>query len=119
MSVTFAIENHSERVPQFEMNLANGNAIALLRFLEIKVDYSGSISPDSLLVALAFRSPHADLLVREDTVERSVRVDRHGISQGSTVIHHGRTKDQVNRYLETLARIAYEARRQGRKVVWM
>lgn len=104
--------------PRYELNVANTNGLALLRFLNMDAEYYGSIDPDPMLAALAARRLSADELVEEPTVERLTRLSPQGIDQGPLIHHCGRTRDQVDRYLEVLTRIAKMAKRIGREIVW-
>lgn len=63
MSVTFSVryEQDDFKTDAFEawpsMNVSNSNAGMILRSLGIEFDYSGSISPTDLLIAIACADP--------------------------------------------------------------
>lgn len=91
--------------PQFELNVANTNALALLAFLGLPAECCGDADPQDILTALALRyDSHAELAT--DTV-----VD-------GNVTHVGRSPFQCARYLEQLTKIATKAAKYDRRVVW-
>lgn len=91
--------------PQFELNVATANGIALLRFLGLETAEYGEVDPADLLTALALKQDHADLL----TVP---------YSHDARVIDGGRSQNQVERYFAKLTKIAAKAAEFDRMVVW-
>jgi hypothetical protein len=96
-----------ERLPfaTFELNVANENAIALLRFLGLPDEYCGSVDATDLLGRLSIKRASVDLLVEPGSVD-------------GRVISVGRNRAQVERYLDRIERIATQAQKYARNVVW-
>lgn len=104
--------------PQFQLNLSNGNGMALLRFLELGSDPYGAAEADHVLFQLAIKGASSGLLTAPAVSEQLVRITSDGVGMGPMVHTGGRTTEQVERYLSTLGRIAAKASSYGRKVVW-
>ena len=89
--------------PRYELNVANGNADALLRWLDLEGENAcdGAV----LLCRLAIKRPSAGLLVQ-------------AVERGARWTEHGRTPEQVARYVEALERIASRAAKWDTVVEW-
>ena len=98
----------------FEANLANSNALAVLRMFGIEEEYCGSAPAEKFLEGIAFvRSLNAmghEPLVKENETSRG--------KKGARIIECGRTAEQVANYLDTFEKIAMEAARRKVKIVW-
>ncbi len=99
---------------RFEMNASNGNAMDLMRMLNMPVDYSGECDPQDILDGIAFIRAmnavgHAPL-VKETTETRG--------EAGCRVIECGRDQDHVERYMVRMHEIAMEAARRKVNVCW-
>jgi len=90
--------------PQFEMNVANGNAYALLEAIGQTPDYCGEVDPRDVLVGLERLQPGA----LESADEQPA----------ANVYCAGRSSEQVARYVAQLRKIALKARKYDRRVVW-
>lgn len=106
-----AIDAWMAETSRDELNLANGNAAFVLRDVlrRSEVDlYCGSMEPSSMLFYLSlYRAEQGEV---PDYQERG--------AMGCRVYRCGRNRQQVQRYLDELTRIATLAERQGRNVVW-
>ena len=90
-------------IARFEMNLANGNAEALLTHLGFRVNDFGAPATD-VIVALE-SNPRYPLITSDKW-------------RGLRSVICGRTREQVQLYYETLRRIALKAQQYSRAVVW-
>lgn len=91
-----------------ELNVANANAAFIVRevlgMYLLDDEISGRMHPDAVLF-------HVSMYTDPSDGERPSEVD------GNTIIF-GRTREQVQRYLDKLTRIALLAKGAGRDVVW-
>lgn len=98
----------------FEVNLANGNAWALLEMLGINPDHCGSEEPQKFLDGVDFvRS------LNNCGIEPLVTPNHQETGEnGCRLIQCGRTPDQVAGYLDRITHVAAEAESRGVLVTW-
>jgi len=107
-----------------EMNVANGNAISILRDLlglPVPRDLCGELDPTDLLLRLAMAGSRVHNVVRPTTVSReTVVLTAEGVDvrQGPTVIECGVSPRQADSCVERLRVIAEKARDMGRTVLF-
>lgn len=88
---------------QFELNMANGNAYAVLEWMGLGAECAGDAHPWAILLALN---------TQDASPLEAVDVD------AGVVLYSGRTREQVARYITKLRKIAHKAAKYNRKVVW-
>ena len=99
-----------ERSP--ELNVANGNGMAILEMLGEVPDYCGSIATDVVFRALAVGSETAQAA---DVCE-GVALSADGVAP--RFVTFGRTAEQVQRYNNVLLEIAEFAHANGGRIGW-
>lgn len=109
-----------ERQEERQLNVANANAIHILRDLlgqDAEKDLSGSLDPEAVLRALSVPGDlgrHAE----EPSEHQGVHISDQGIGPGATIMNMGRSEEQVNRYVEQLRAMAARALKMGEKIVY-
>lgn len=115
------------KAPYQQLNISNSNAMAVLSALGLPEDYSGAI-PDEQLPAIRRRliqmknSKNTGLELDSYTSrERRVGRDENGIPQitsGPEIHSSGRTRDQIDRYIDSLLDIIDFAQKNNATVTW-
>lgn len=102
-----------------EMNLANGNAVVLLSFLnqeETGEDICGSLDPANVLRTLAVLESDPAKLTSKSSDNQGIAVDENGVRPACRMVSFGRSLDQVTRYIESLRKIAEAALERGAQI---
>jgi hypothetical protein len=90
---------------RYELNVANLNGYALLNFLDLPLDASGAVKGIDLVLRLA--------IVKHSRYELCRPAQRSG-----NVFTGGLERPQVDNYFRVLTRIARQAMRYRRNVIW-
>lgn len=100
------------------MNVSNNNGFYILTdILNIdSPDAYGSVSAQHVLACAA--SYDASRGTKETKTTQGVYLTPEGVSPGATVTYCGRTREQVERYLESLTALAVAAQNKGEEVAW-
>lgn len=95
-----------ETVYPFEVNVSNGNFIALWKAIGLRIDCSDlSGRMDGRVMLRALKSIDVKSMVREPVVD-------------GNHMDFGISSDQADRYIETLTKISMEAERRESDVCW-
>jgi hypothetical protein len=122
-----SIDFHTENLPRgLWLNVANRNGFVILTELfdlpHGTVESWGSIDPRTVLVKLATAEARITGVVRPDEDNHGERVElsEHGVAVVPTcrVITFGITRDQVERYISALRRIAEWAVEHDEEILW-
>ena len=105
MSITITIEGGSNS--DLELNLTGSNFVALWHFLGLEAHESGAVKAQEIINRL--KNVKAKLSHLTADAEQ----------EGERFFFGGRTKEQVARYYWQLNRIASEAARSEKRLVWM
>jgi len=98
-----------------EVNLANGNAAELLRYLDQDTEeLCGSLDPWMILVKLTDADPAE--LARETVVEESVIIDEEGVAAGPKIIHCGADEKYWDYRWRQIIILAGKAIKVGEKI---
>lgn len=119
----YPCDGYGPTPPQTGMNVANGNAAAilfdLLGYGREEVDcYGGTLDPSDVLRRLATAEGRAAGLVRAPSESRGVYLDANGVGAGALMVDCGRSASQVDRYIERLREMATRAVAEGRAITY-
>ena len=104
------------RAEDGEFNVANTNGLFIVRdILDLDLDYYGEVMPSTVLMRLGVWAGDG---VIEPSTRQGVRLTPSGVGLGATVINGGRSKEQVNRYISQLRRLAELAIERGCNIRW-
>lgn len=109
MSVTFYAENIQE-----ELNVANGNAPTVLRLMGFyeKDPYVGLISVKEIPSALRN-------LIKAQNIHSKILEETMSPYQEGNIVECGRTKEQINRYIEVLIKMCQKAVVNNVPIQWI
>jgi len=101
----------------FDMNVSNSNAGMLFRVLGMDVDCYGAMDADGFLghVLVALAMPLDDSGIRPSEYQA---MSENGQPAGPRIIDCGVSEGYITKRLTTLAEMASEAKRIGRRITW-